>query len=436
MHFSKSVRNLVRARGAVGALLVFGLPSVAIAQSAKDTVAYANAREMVANGDAVAGRHLADSVAARAPAGSAAFAEGLFWRATLAANARDSERYYRQIIVDYPLSGRVSDALLRIGQLESARGDNAAALQHFQRLVLEHPDSQLRPDASYWVAQMYFKANDASRACTANADALASVRSSNVELKNRIDFQQQRCRGVALATATLAAPTVSAKPVAAPKETVSRAEATRVEAQHAQMVKAEALKSAKAKADSIATERAEARITAESLAIARRAEAKAKTETQTRTAAAAAKANAAATSATAKSSETLSAPPGAVTRQPTREEVARALASADMPVSSRGKTHVGVSPKSSKSSKVTGTGTGTVPETGSGLFGVQIAAFGTKGAANVLAAKMRGRGYDAYVDGGAAPYRVRIGHYKSHAAAAAALVKLKAKKIDGFVAER
>jgi cell division septation protein DedD len=53
-----------------------------------------------------------------------------------------------------------------------------------------------------------------------------------------------------------------------------------------------------------------------------------------------------------------------------------------------------------------------------------------------LMAKLRGRGYNAYIDGTSAPYRVRIGHYPTHAAAAAALVRLKAKQIDGFVAER
>ncbi len=76
------------------------------------------------------------------------------------------------------------------------------------------------------------------------------------------------------------------------------------------------------------------------------------------------------------------------------------------------------------------------PVAGSGMFAVQIAAFGTKEPANVLVAKMRGRGYDTYVDGVAAPYRVRIGHFTTYAAAAAALAKLKAKQIDGFVADR
>lgn len=342
-----------------GGLLCLALPIVAGAQSAKDSALYSQAQQMVANGDAAAGRRLADSVAAAAPAGSAAFAEGLYWRATLAANARDSEHAYRQIIVDYPLSGRVPDALLRIGQLESARGDNAAALQHFQRLVLEHPLSPLRAEASYWVAQMYFGANDATRACTANSDALANVQTSDVELKNRIDFQQQRCRGVALAQSS-----ATVVPATAPVDREPPAESSKV-----------------------ATQTPEKK--------------------------------------------------GVVSRSPTKEEVARALASAETPKISRAAKVA--SPKLKKGTRVVSTETAAgVGESkpGSGAYAVQVAAFGAKAPANSLMAKLRGRGYDAYIDGASAPYRVRIGHYATYAAATAELAKLKAKRIDGFVAER
>ncbi|MDQ6736221.1 MAG: SPOR domain-containing protein [Gemmatimonadota bacterium] len=465
MNFFTFLAESFRARTTLFGALVIGmaLPAVARSQTANDSAAYARAREMVSNGDAVKGRRVADSVAAAAPAGSGAFAEGLFWRAMLAENAKDSERYYRQIIVDYPLSGRVSDALLRIGQLESARGDNAAALQHFQRLVLEHPDSRLRPEASYWVAQMYFKANDASRACTANADALANVKQGNVELKNRIDFQQQRCRGVALAsTAPSAKPSA---PVSVPVDRSPPAESARQVTTKKAEVKAEVKAEAKAESlatraqaraqararDSIATERALERVRAESISIAKTAEARALASAKAR---ADAKADAGARAAKAASSSSsrpdtsaqpssvLSGHPGAVTRQPTREEVARALASADMPVGKKVASQMATKTAAKSTARTATTRTATraasasKASTGSGMFAVQIAAFGTKQAANVLVAKMRGRGYDAYVDGGEAPYRVRVGHYSSHALATAALEKLKAKHIDGFVAER
>jgi cell division protein FtsN len=357
-----------------GFFIFLGMAGAAGAQSAKDSSLYAQAQQMVANGDAANGRKLADSVAGAAQAGTVAFAEGLYWRATLAENARDSEHEYRQIIVDYPLSLRVPDALLRIGQLESARGENAAALQHFQRLVLEHPQSPLHADASYWVAQMYFEANDGTRACTANADALASVKQSNIELKNRIDFQQQRCRGVALATNANPLPTADSMSTASTANTAS--------------TPPQPPKPPKPPKPPVALDSAVA---------------------------------------------TASAASQVTSRSPTREEVARALADAEQSTVAKaaaskvasGDADASVPPaKASKTTK------------SDGAYAVQIAAFGTKPPADLLATKLRGRGYDAYVDGSSAPYRARIGHYETRAEAVAALAKLKVKHIDGFIVQR
>ena len=390
------------------------------AQSAADSALYARAQQMVANGSAASGRKLADSVASAATPGSSAYAEGLFWRATLAANARDSEHEYRQIIVDYPLSGRVPAALLRIGQLEAARGETAAALQHFQRLVLEHPLSPLRADGSYWVAQMYFEGNDDAHACVANADALASVRAANVELKNRIDFQQQRCRGVVLATNDDAAPATAPARVAT-RETV-----------------------AAPKAEKKSERKPEKKPSSREHAAPTRAETAPKVANAAPPGSVAAAGSSADSSAKASSSSSS----GVVNRQPTKEEVARALASARLQVSPTAAASIEKKSNAPESSNSTATrrGKSAVPavkasakpseKTAGEPFAVQVAAFGTRGGATVLANKLHGRGYDAYVDGSRAPYRVRIGHYSSHAGAAAALAKLKAKHIDGFVVER
>lgn len=406
MHFITFSPASIVKRGYVRALLVgLTLPVLAGAQSARDSALYSQAQQMVANGDAASGRKLADSVAAAAATGSVAYAEGLYWRATLAENARDSEHAYRQIIVDYPLSERVPDALLRIGQLESARGENAAALQHFQRLVLEHPQSPLHADASYWVARMYFDTNDAMRACAANADALASVRPSNIELKNRIDFQQQRCRGVALTTAT-PAPAVAAPVVKTPVVKAPAVEVPKVQAKIA----------AKADAEAPTPGRADSNV-----------------------------------NATVGTKPPSKASP-VVSRAPTREEVARALASAEQPIGLKtakkkvSKTPLPKTPlpKTAKSeaSSIVPRATPKPPGASEqskapiGLFGVQVAAFGTMPPATLLVAKLRGRGYNAYIYGTSAPYRVRIGHYPTREEAAAELVRLKARQIDGFVAER
>jgi len=414
-------RATLSSRGYICAVLAaVAFPVLAGAQSAKDSTLYLRAQQMVANGDAAGGRKLADSVANAAPAGTPAYAEGLYWRATLAANARDSEHAYRQIIVDYPLSGRVPDALLRIGQLESARGENAAALQHFQRLVLEHPQSPLHAEASYWVARMYFDANDAPHACAANSDALASAPASNVELKNRIDFQQQRCRGVTLATNTPAAP------VSVPVKNAPAMKSPKPPVRPVPNVAATLEKAPKSTApehhDTIA---------------------KAPEPVVAPTAPSAVASTAAPTPPTAPvsatSGSTSGTGSGVVSRPPTEEEVNRALASAAQSKLLK-KTPAAIPPAKtnakSTAKSVAGSSASEAPSTPSGRYAVQIAAFRTKAPATQLATGLHKRGYDAYVDGTSAPYRVRIGHYATHSAAAQELVKLKAKHIDGFVAER
>jgi cell division protein FtsN len=46
---------------------------------------------------------------------------------------------------------------------------------------------------------------------------------------------------------------------------------------------------------------------------------------------------------------------------------------------------------------------------------------------------LKKRGYEARVDGSVAPFRVRIGRYATEKDADAALKRIKAKHMDGFV---
>jgi len=66
---------------------------------------------------------------------------------------------------------------------------------------------------------------------------------------------------------------------------------------------------------------------------------------------------------------------------------------------------------------------------------VQVAAYDTRKSADALAARLVARGYDARVFGAAAPFRVRVGRWGTHAEAAAALRAMKAKGMDGWVVD-
>src|SRR6202165_3778280 len=145
---------------------------------------FVRAQTLVSDGNGVAGRALIDSVIAATQPTARLYPEALFWRATLAANAADAESDYKHIVVDYPLAPQAEDALLRLAQLELARGDRDGALGHLQRIPRDYPRSKSLARASYWMARVLFEKNDIPNACTANANALAQADASQVELRN------------------------------------------------------------------------------------------------------------------------------------------------------------------------------------------------------------------------------------------------------------
>ena len=83
---------------------------------------------------------------AATPPDSPVYGEALYWRAALAATSTDAERDYRRLIVEYPLSSHVGDALYALAQLESARGDRAAsATTHLEQFLADNPRRPDRP---------------------------------------------------------------------------------------------------------------------------------------------------------------------------------------------------------------------------------------------------------------------------------------------------
>lgn len=181
------------------ALLAIALPAMGEAQQTDSAVTdtmFLRARRLVADGNGAAGRALADSLLSAATPGTLRYAEALFWRASVAPTAAAAERDYRMISIEYPLSPRAEDALLRLAQLELARGDRALALKHLERLTLEHPASPARARASYWRSRVLFEDGNVPRACAALADARTHVPPGDVELRNQVEFQSRRCLGV------------------------------------------------------------------------------------------------------------------------------------------------------------------------------------------------------------------------------------------------
>jgi cell division protein FtsN len=189
---------------------------------------FARAQAMVSDGNAVAGRALVDSVLKTTPPNAPLYAQALFWRASLASNAADAENDYKHIVVDYPLAPQAPDALLRLAQLELARGDREGALMHLQRIPRDYPRSASLARASYWIARVLFEKNDIANACSANANALSETNPDEIELRNQIQYQGQRCPASVPMLPTKATASDSARPAAG---TASSASSTRAIAQ-------------------------------------------------------------------------------------------------------------------------------------------------------------------------------------------------------------
>jgi len=353
------------------------VPVLSQAQGSPDSTAYRRAQMLVNDGNAIAGRAIVDSMITRTTPGTIEYAEGLYWRAVLSATASDAEMDYRRIVVDYPLSPRVEDVLLRLAQLELARADYDGALQHLNRLTLEHPTGVMRARAGYWTARVLFEKNDMQRACAVNADALARTSANDTELRNQISYLNQRCAGVVIATA----PT----PVTATG-------------------------SVNDSASGVKTNTSAAVTTSPPVAASV-------------TPPVSAPVNAAATS-----------PPAGPKSGPAVVQSTTAASKPSMrpPTTPRDASPSMIVPSAKEGAPTSETATSTSkPATGS--YSVQVAAYNVRSQAQAMADKLKKKGYDARVSGTGAPFRVRIGHYATQAQASAVMRSLKAKQIDGFV---
>ena len=319
--------------------LLVAIPGAAKSQQRPTDSVFVRAQELVSDGNGTAGRALIDSVLKANSPASRIYPQALFWRASLAASAADAESDYKHLVVDYPLAPEAEDALLRLAQLELARGDRDGALAHLQRIPRDYPHSKSLARASYWTARVLFEKNDVPGACAANASALSQISADEIELQNQIQYQGQRCVAY---NASKTAPPAPATTVPAVSEKVTTASSTPPTA---------------AAADTPVT-----------------------------------------TTTRVEPNTPAVAPPAVVppvTHPATRPEPVRKTA-------------------------------------GSG-FSVQVAAYNKKAEAQKLTASLVKRGYDARVDGQAAPFRVRIGRYATAKEAEAALSRVKAKHMAGFV---
>ena len=175
--------------------------SVVAAQNAQPPVqtdaVFDRAQQMVTAGQDAAGRAVIDSVVTATAEGTPRYAEALFWRAKLSKTAAAAERDYRRISVEYPLSPRAQESLLRLAQLEMTRGDRARARVHFARIQREYPTGNTSVRASVALARLAFDDGDTAAGCAAVAAARAGLTATDLELRNQVEYYNPRCANLA-----------------------------------------------------------------------------------------------------------------------------------------------------------------------------------------------------------------------------------------------
>jgi cell division septation protein DedD len=176
-----------------GGFLMTSSASTAHAQAAAGDSLIARVGRLAGNGNAAAGRALADSALGVAKEGSSAYADALFARASVAESADAARKDYQRIVVDYSMSTRAEYALLRLAQMELARGDRASARDYLRRLALEHPDGPASAEGAYWLGRIMLQEGAVLPACASLADARQRVAPANVELANQINYYALPC---------------------------------------------------------------------------------------------------------------------------------------------------------------------------------------------------------------------------------------------------
>jgi cell division protein FtsN len=352
---------------------------------------FVRAQTLVSDGNGVEGRALIDSVIKATSPTARLYPEALFWRASLASNAAAAESDYKHIVVDYPLAPQAEDALLRLAQLELSRGDREGALIHLQRIPRDYPRSKSLARANYWIARVLFEKNDIPKACAANASALAQVGAAEIELRNQIQYQGQRCplpAAVAIETPKPPADLPSGNP---PTSTTASSTPTGV---------------VTSPADVPATQPASSSTPARLPDMDKAAVA----DTVTTTLSVPPK--------PVVPSERMKPPTEGRDTKPSIVDPDKSPAIAKPAV---------VKPAATK--PVTKAPTGSGPS----AWSVQVAAYKTRAEADKLMSSLTQRGYQARVDADGAWFRVRIGRYATSKEAEEALTRIKAKQMTGFV---
>jgi hypothetical protein len=196
------------------AFTVLALSGLAVAPSvlAQTDTRLVAAVKLAENGLTDSARSVVRRLLAAATPGDSIFAEALYTSGLVAATDYERRVALRRLILEYGQSPWADDALLLLAQVEYANGNPGATVAHATRLVTDYPSTPLKAVGAFWGARAAGDMRDAAAACRL-AEAGISAPTEDVELRNQLQFQLQRCRALAQMTDSAPPPT-PARPTA------------------------------------------------------------------------------------------------------------------------------------------------------------------------------------------------------------------------------
>ena len=181
----------------LAAAICLAWPVIAAAQTEPRLV---RAVRLAQEGSGDSARAVVQRMLDATPATDTLYPQVLYARAVVAANAQDMRRDLQRVTAEYAASTWADRSLLRLAQLDYASNDMESAARNLERLRLDYPTSPIYAQAALWGGRTYFDLRRAPSACRWLAEGLARS-GSEVELKNQLQFYNQRCAGVVLDTA-------------------------------------------------------------------------------------------------------------------------------------------------------------------------------------------------------------------------------------------
>lgn len=187
------MRNLRFVLPAVGAILLL-TTTVRDARAQNDARLVAAVR-LAHDGMSDSARSVVGRLLAATEPSDSIYPEVLYTAGVLAATERDRRLAFRRVVVEYAQSVWADDALFQLAQLDYASGNPEGTVRQVEQLIRDYPESPLHAGAALWGSRAANDRRDPAAGCRL-ADLGLAAAGTDVELRNQLEFQRQRCRSL------------------------------------------------------------------------------------------------------------------------------------------------------------------------------------------------------------------------------------------------